>query len=70
MLSPMRHCLCRALLFRLFDCALNALPHRACIVQPTGAESLSHISLQPFRPIRSLLQCNTRACSPTRGIYF
>ena len=39
------------------------------IDQPFEAKSLVHTSLQPFRPVRSVLQCNTRACSPTRGIY-
>jgi hypothetical protein len=49
MLSPVRHCLCRALLFRLFDCALNALTHYAfSVVQPIGAEFLSRVSLQLF----------------------
>jgi len=40
------------------------------IVQPFEAESLSHKGLQLLRPICSMLQCNTRACSPTRGIYY
>jgi len=49
MLSPLRHCFCRALLFRLFDCALNVLAHYAfSVVQPIGAEFLSRISLQLF----------------------
>ena len=49
MSSPLRHCLCRALLFRLFDCALNALTHYTLsIVQPIKAEFLSRVGLQLF----------------------
>ena len=40
------------------------------IDQPFEAKSLMQTSLQPFRPVCSMLQCNTRACSPTRGIYY
>jgi len=51
--------------------ALNALTHCALSIdQPTETESLSHISLQLFRPIRSMFQCKTRACSPTRVLYY
>ena len=71
MLGPVRHRFCRVLLFSLFDGALDAYTHCTLgIVQPFKAESLSHKGLQLFRPVCSLLQCNTRACSPTRGIYY
>ncbi|MCJ7614718.1 hypothetical protein MUO71_08170 [Candidatus Bathyarchaeota archaeon] len=50
--------------------APDAYPHYTLgIDQPFEAKSLAHTSLQPFRLVHSMLQCNTRACSPTRGIY-
>jgi hypothetical protein len=51
--------------------ALDAYTHCTLgIVQPFEAEFLSHKGLQLFRPVCSMLQCNTRACSPTRGVYY
>jgi hypothetical protein len=51
--------------------ALDAYTHYTLgIDQPFEAQFLSHKGLQPFRPVCSVLQCNTRACSPTRGIYY
>ena len=58
-----------SLLAFLMD-ALDTSTHcTLSIDQPFKAKSLAPTSLQPFRLVSSMLQCNTRACSPTRGIY-
>ena len=72
MLGPFRISFlsCVSLLAFLMD-ALDTYTHcTLSIDQPFKAKSLAPTSLQPFRLVSSMLQCNTRACSPTRGIYY
>lgn len=71
MLGPLltSFCTCVYLSAFLMD-APDAFTHCTLgIDQPFEAKSLMHTSLQLFRLIRSMLQCNTRACSSTQGIY-
>ena len=72
MLGPLwtSFCACVSLSAFLMD-APDAYTHCTLgIDQPVEAKSLSQTSLQPFRRVSSMLQCNTRACSPTRGLYY
>ena len=69
MLGPIRTSFlsCVSLLAFLMD-ALDAYTHCTLgIDQPSETESLAHTSLQLFWLVCSMFQCNTRACSPTRG---